>query len=85
MGGKKYMEIHSHKLFIPISHADSNPNHSTTPRTTRNKLYAASFYLQSRREFHKKFARWTWPIWIYVSITGVVIYFLLYQIFPSPR
>ena len=36
-----------------------------------------------RWEFHKKFARVTWPIWIYVSITGVVIYFLLYQIFPQ--
>jgi uncharacterized membrane protein YozB (DUF420 family) len=28
-------------------------------------------------------ARWTWPIWLYVSVTGVVIYLLLYQIFPQ--
>lgn len=34
-------------------------------------------------EQHKKVARWTWPIWMYVSVTGVVIYFLLYQIFPQ--
>ena len=34
-------------------------------------------------ELHKKIARWTWPIWMYVSVTGVVIYFLLYQIFPQ--
>ncbi len=34
-------------------------------------------------EAHKKIARWTWPIWMYVSVTGVVIYFLLYQIFPQ--
>ena len=32
---------------------------------------------------HKKIARWTWPLWLYVSITGVVIYLLLYQIFPQ--
>lgn len=32
---------------------------------------------------HKKLARWTWPIWMYVSVTGVVIYLLLYQIFPQ--
>ena len=34
-------------------------------------------------ERHKKIARWTWPIWMYVSVTGVLIYFLLYQIFPQ--
>ena len=34
-------------------------------------------------EAHKKIARWTWPVWMYVSVTGVVIYFLLYQIFPQ--
>jgi uncharacterized membrane protein YozB (DUF420 family) len=32
---------------------------------------------------HRKIARWTWPIWMYVSVTGVLIYFLLYQIFPQ--
>lgn len=36
-----------------------------------------------RFEAHKAIARWTWPIWMYVSVTGVVIYFLLYQIFPQ--
>ena len=39
--------------------------------------------IQRRWEAHKRIARWTWPIWIYVSITGVVIYLLLYQIFPQ--
>ena len=34
-------------------------------------------------EAHKKIARWTWPLWMYVSVTGVVIYILLYQIFPQ--
>ena len=32
---------------------------------------------------HKKIARWTWPLWMYVSVTGVVIYLLLYRIFPQ--
>jgi uncharacterized membrane protein YozB (DUF420 family) len=41
---------------------------------------------KERFEAHKKIARWTWPIWMYVSVTGVLIYFLLYQIFPqTPR
>jgi uncharacterized membrane protein YozB (DUF420 family) len=36
-----------------------------------------------RFELHKKIARWTWPIWMYVSVTGVIIYLLLYRIFPQ--
>ncbi|RTZ67326.1 MAG: hypothetical protein DSZ35_06565, partial [Verrucomicrobia bacterium] len=41
--------------------------------------------LKERFEQHKKIARWTWPLWMYVSITGVLIYLLLYQIFPQPK
>ncbi len=32
---------------------------------------------------HRLIARWTFPIWLYVSITGVVIYLMLYQLSPS--
>lgn len=39
--------------------------------------------LKGRYESHRKIARWTWPVWIYVSVTGVLIYLLLYQIFPQ--
>jgi uncharacterized membrane protein YozB (DUF420 family) len=39
--------------------------------------------LKRRFETHRKIARWTWPLWMYVSITGVVIYLLLYQIYPQ--
>ena len=38
---------------------------------------------QQQFERHKKIARWTWPLWIYVSVTGVVIYWLLYIKFPQ--
>lgn len=31
---------------------------------------------------HRAIARWTWPLWMYVSITGVLVYFMLYQWFP---
>ena len=34
-------------------------------------------------ESHKKIARLVYPIWLYVSITGVVVYLLLYQIYPN--
>ncbi len=39
--------------------------------------------LRQRFDRHRQIARWTWPLWIYVSVTGVVIYLMLYQIFPQ--
>lgn len=32
---------------------------------------------RSQFKFHKKVARWTFPIWLYVSVTGVIVYFVL--------
>lgn len=34
-------------------------------------------------ELHKKLARFVFPIWLYVSITGVIVYLMLYQLFPA--
>ena len=39
--------------------------------------------LRQRFDRHRRIARWTWPLWMYVSVTGVAIYLLLYQIFPQ--
>lgn len=33
-----------------------------------------------RIEQHRKLTRWFWPVWMYVSVTGVVIYWMLYRI-----
>ncbi len=41
--------------------------------------------LKERYELHKKIARWTLPLWLYVSVTGVIIYLLLYQVWPAAR
>lgn len=38
---------------------------------------------QDRRAAHVRWARWTFPIWLYVSVTGIVIYVMLYHLFPS--
>ncbi len=32
---------------------------------------------------HRRIARWTLPLWLYVSVTGVVIYVMLYQMYPA--
>jgi uncharacterized membrane protein YozB (DUF420 family) len=47
-------------------------------------LAAANIYLGliDSRQRHRRLARWTFPIWLYVSITGVVIYVMLYHLYP---
>ena len=34
------------------------------------------------RASHRRLARWTYPIWLYVSVTGVVVYVMLYHLWP---
>ncbi|HEV2330978.1 MAG TPA: DUF420 domain-containing protein [Verrucomicrobiae bacterium] len=46
-------------------------------------LITLSRGLRERFDKHKRIARWTWPLWMYVSVTGVLVYLLLYQIFPQ--
>jgi len=38
--------------------------------------------LADRRQRHRRLAWWTFPIWLYVSITGVIVYLMLYQLYP---
>ena len=37
--------------------------------------------LKRRDEKHRRIARWTYPIWLYVSVTGVVVYLMLYRLY----
>ena len=48
-------------------------------------LVLTSLYRGLRGQFdkHMRVARWTFPLWLYVSITGVIVYLMLYQLFPS--
>jgi uncharacterized membrane protein YozB (DUF420 family) len=39
--------------------------------------------LNMRVAQHRRIARWTFPLWMYVSVTGVLVYFFLYRWFPS--
>ncbi|HTY57161.1 MAG TPA: DUF420 domain-containing protein, partial [Bacteroidota bacterium] len=39
--------------------------------------------LLARFSQHRRIALWTLPVWLYVSVTGVVIYVMLYRIYPS--
>ena len=44
-------------------------------------LALITLYRDLKRDFkrHRAIARWTWPIWMYVSVTGVVVYVMLYE------
>lgn len=42
-------------------------------------LITASRGLTARYDKHRRIARWTLPLWLYVSITGVIVYVMLYQ------
>ena len=49
-------------------------------------LALTTLYRAWRKRFrqHKRIARWTLPVWLYVSVTGVVIYLMLYILYPTP-
>jgi uncharacterized membrane protein YozB (DUF420 family) len=42
-----------------------------------------SYGLRGRFDRHRRISRWTFPVWLYVSITGVVVYIMLYQIYGA--
>jgi uncharacterized membrane protein YozB (DUF420 family) len=39
--------------------------------------------LRERFDRHRLIARWTYPIWLYVSVTGVIVYVMLYHVFAA--
>jgi uncharacterized membrane protein YozB (DUF420 family) len=39
--------------------------------------------LRGRFDRHVRIARWTLPLWLYVSVTGVLVYWMLYHLFPQ--
>ena len=47
-------------------------------------LVLRTLYLGLKRQDpkHRRIARWTFPLWLYVSVTGVVIYAMLYRLYP---
>lgn len=49
-------------------------------------LVLVTLYRAWHRRFdqHKRIARWTLPLWLYVSVTGVAVYWMLYRLYP-PR
>jgi uncharacterized membrane protein YozB (DUF420 family) len=48
-------------------------------------LILITLYRASRGDFirHRRIARWTLPLWLYVSVTGVIVYLMLYHLYPT--
>ncbi len=46
-------------------------------------LVTLSRGLRGRYPRHRALARWTYPVWMYVTVTGVIIYILLYHVFAT--
>jgi putative membrane protein len=46
-------------------------------------LVTLTLALRGSFERHRRWARWTFPLWYYVSVTGVLVYFFLYQWWPA--
>ncbi len=47
-------------------------------------LFTAYQGWRGQLQRHVQVARWCLPIWLYVSITGVVVYWMLYRLYPAP-
>jgi uncharacterized membrane protein YozB (DUF420 family) len=49
-------------------------------------MVLVTVYRAARGDFdrHRRIARWTLPLWLYVSVTGVIVYAMLYHLYPSP-
>jgi uncharacterized membrane protein YozB (DUF420 family) len=45
--------------------------------------FSLSYGLREKFDRHRRISRWTYPVWLYVSVTGVVVYVMLYQIYGA--
>ena len=83
-GSRKFPSEHYAAFWYPVYLAVLLPHivlAATVPFLTGTTIF---FGLTDRREKHRKLARITFPIWLYVSITGVLVYLFLYWWFPRP-
>ena len=47
-------------------------------------VFTLSRALRARFDKHRRIARWAWPVWMYVSVTGVIVYLMVYIIYGPP-
>ncbi len=83
-----YLIYHAHVGSVPFPHTGAIRTVYLSILATHTALAATvpvlaiitlSRGLSARFDKHRAIARWTLPIWLYVSVTGVVVYLMLYQ------
>jgi len=90
-----YVTYHAHHLSTPFTH-QGWPRRVYFPLLISHVILAVVIVplvimtvipaLRARYDRHRRLAAWTWPLWLYVSITGVIVYLMLYVWFPgTPR
>ncbi|MEQ8510059.1 MAG: DUF420 domain-containing protein [Rhodospirillaceae bacterium] len=47
-------------------------------------VVTAWWALHGQFDKHKRLARWTWPVWIFVTTSGIAVYAILYHVYPAP-
>jgi len=81
--GKGHTEFHDPQWFRPIYLFILFSHLTLAIAIVPLVLITLHRAVKQRFELHKRIARVTWPIWMYVSVTGVIIYVVLYHIFPQ--
>ena len=84
-----YLVYHYHVGSVPLHPPGDRFASSTSPFSSANIVLAAAILplalvtlqraLRGRFARHAAFARWTLPIWLYVSVTGIAVYWMLYE------
>ncbi len=70
-----------HHGWLHITYLAVLVTHMILAMTVVPMVLTVLFYaLRKRFEKHRALARWTFPIWLYVSVTGVVVYVMLYRV-----
>jgi len=87
-----YLYYHATVGFIPFA-GEGNIRYVYFPLLTSHVILAAlvlpmvltsaGLALMGKFPKHKRIARWTVPVWLYVSITGIIIYVMSYHIYPK--
>jgi len=87
-----YLYYHTTVGFIPFA-GKGNVRYVYFPLLTSHVILAtlvlpmiltsAGLALVGKFAQHKRIARWTVPVWLYVSITGIIIYIMSYHIYPK--
>ena len=72
---KKFCSVHQPKLILILHVIGAIVLVPMVPMTLVRAL-------RERFDAHKLLARWTWPLWMYVSVSGVVVYVMAIHIYP---